>query len=161
MITYQSFHQLNSPLISELKTHYHFDSKMVVSSGHYDLTQFPCIVAFEERRIVGVLIYRTETGILEIISLDSYRENKGIGSRLIQHVETIAQTLNIHTIQVITTNENIKALYFYQKNGYRMSDIRPNAVDFARRIKPSIPLIGDNGIAIKDEILFTKHFQPS
>ncbi|PCF86342.1 GNAT family N-acetyltransferase [Staphylococcus intermedius] len=158
MMTYQSFQQLNAPLISQLKTHYHFDFNMVVSSGHYDLTQFPCIVAFEAGRIAGVLIYRTDTDILEIISLDSFRENKGIRSQLIQHVENIAQTLNIQTIQVITTNENIKALYFYQKNGYRMSNIRPNAVDIARHIKPSIPLIGDNGIPIKDEIQFTKYF---
>ncbi|QHW35945.1 GNAT family N-acetyltransferase [Staphylococcus ursi] len=157
MITFQSLQQLNVHLVSELKTQHQFDSKMVVSSGHYDLTQYPCVVAFEAGSLMGVLIYKIGMDILEIISLDSYKENQGIGSQLVQHVENIAHSLNIHTLQVITTNENIKALYFYQKNGYRMSDIRPNAVDVARRIKPSIPLIGDNGIAIKDEIVLAKH----
>lgn len=156
MITFQSLQQLNAHLVSELKTQHQFDSTMVVSSGHYDLTQYPCILAFEAGSLIGVLIYKIGMDILEIISLESYKENKGIGSQLIQHVENIAYSLNIHTLQLITTNENIKALYFYQRNGYRMSDIRPNAVDMARRVKPSIPLKGNNGIVIKDEIVMTK-----
>ncbi|PTL13689.1 GNAT family N-acetyltransferase, partial [Staphylococcus gallinarum] len=54
------------------------------------------------------------------------------------------------------TNENLRALYFYQKKGYRITEILPNAVDKARTLKPTIPLVGENGIEIKDEIILIR-----
>lgn len=60
-------------------------------------------------------------------------------------------------ISLITTNDNLHALGFYQKRDYRLIEIFPNAVEKAREIKPEIPLVANNGIPIKDEILLRKN----
>lgn len=46
------------------------------------------------------------------------------------------------------------AIRFYQKRGFDMIKIHHNAVDVARKLKPSIPILGDFGIPIKHEIEF-------
>ena len=56
----------------------------------------------------------------------------------------------------ITTNDNLRALGFFQKYGYELEKIMKNVVNDARRIKPTIPLVGDHLIPIKHEILLIK-----
>ncbi len=110
---------------------------MVVSTGSYILSELPCIVAYKNNDIVGLLTYKVYDEYIEIISLDSFVENKGIGSHLLNYAEIIASDMSKRSIRVITTNENIKALYFYQKNKYRITDVIFDAVTEARKIKPS------------------------
>jgi hypothetical protein len=53
----------------------------------------------------------------------------------------------------VTTNDNVDALRFYQRRGFRLRAVRPGAVDDARRtLKPEIPAVGEQGIPIRDEI---------
>ena len=51
-----------------------------------------------------------------------------------------------------TTNDNIDALRFYQRRGFRMSALRPGVIDRSRLHKPEIPRTGDYGIPLRDEI---------
>jgi hypothetical protein len=53
---------------------------------------------------------------------------------------------------VTTTNDNLAALRFYQRAGFRFAELRPGAVSEARSLKPSIPETGNDGIPIRDEI---------
>jgi GNAT superfamily N-acetyltransferase len=92
----------------------------------------------------------------EIVSLDSVIENHGIGSALLKQVETFAPQHGCALIRLITTNDNLRALRFYQKRGYQIVKVFPNAVEKARQIKPSIPLVSADGIPIRDEFLLTK-----
>jgi hypothetical protein len=55
---------------------------------------------------------------------------------------------------LITTNDNIDAIRFYQRRGMRLVAVHRDAVDDARRAKPSIPMIGEYGIPIHDELEF-------
>lgn len=57
---------------------------------------------------------------------------------------------------LITTNDNLLALKFYQKRRFILSKIIHNAVEEARKVKPKIPLIGNAGIPIRDEIVLVK-----
>jgi len=43
-------------------------------------------------------------------------------------------------------------LNFYQKHGFVFAGIRINALESARRLKPEIPLLGFDGILLRDEI---------
>lgn len=52
---------------------------------------------------------------------------------------------------LITTNDNTVALRFYQKRGFVLAAIHRNALEESRRLKPSIPLVGIDGIPIRDE----------
>jgi hypothetical protein len=53
---------------------------------------------------------------------------------------------------LITTNDNMHALRFYQKQGFALAALRPNAIAASRLLKPEIPEIGLDGIPIRDEI---------
>jgi ribosomal protein S18 acetylase RimI-like enzyme len=74
-----------------------------------------------------------------------------VGTRLLDAVEdrTGAQRL-----WLVTTNDNLDALRFYQRRGFRISEVRPGASDEARRtLKPSMSEVGNFGIPIRDEIV--------
>jgi hypothetical protein len=52
---------------------------------------------------------------------------------------------------VVTTNDNLTALRFYQRKGFVLAALRPNAMKETRKRKP-VPLLGGDGIPIRDEI---------
>ncbi|MCD8899701.1 GNAT family N-acetyltransferase [Staphylococcus gallinarum] len=149
----QNFDQIELEKLFEIDNN--IDS-VVVSSGAYELIELPGIIAYENGKILGLLSYKKFNDYIEIISLHSNIENIGIGSNLLTKIEEIAINIGKKRIKVITTNENLRALYFYQKKGYRITEILPNAVDKARTLKPTIPLVGENGIEIKDEMVLIR-----
>ncbi len=53
---------------------------------------------------------------------------------------------------LVTTNDNLSALGFYQRYGYELVMVYPRAVDILRELKPAIPLVAANGIPVRDEI---------
>lgn len=91
-------------------------------------------------------------GKYQIITINSLIEKKGLGSRLIEKVKEEAKRLRLKKIKTITTNDNLNGLRFYQKRGFRMVKIWKSAVEKSRKIKPEIPLFGENGIPICDEV---------
>ena len=71
-------------------------------------------------------------------------------------LEDRARRLGCTRLWVLTTNDNVDALRFYQRRGFRLSTLRPGAVDEARRnLKPQISETGDYGIRLRDEIELT------
>ena len=75
-----------------------------------------------------------------------------MGAKLIQAILKLAADNNYRRVWLITTNDNIGALRFYQKLGFVLSALYPNAIEKSRTIKPEIALVGENGIPIRDEI---------
>lgn len=103
-------------------------------------------------RIIGLATYRLDANTAELVSLDSLVEGEGIGGSLVQNVSAAARQAACRKLIVVTTNDNLNALRFYQKHGFRLARLRPGAVTAARQIKPSIPEIGEFGIPLRDEI---------
>ena len=130
---------------------------MVISSGIYDCSALDGFAVLnEEDKIIGLITYIIKNTECEIISLDSTAEGKGIGTSLVQKVENLAKKKNCRIVKLITTNDNLLALKFYLKRGFILSQIILNAVEEARKVKPEIPLIGNDGIPIRDEIVLIK-----
>ncbi len=134
--------------------------KMVVSSGVYDCSVLDGFAALDGKGdIIGLITFDRKETEVEIISLDSLVEGRGIGSMLLECTEQLAHAEHIKQMTLLTTNDNLNALKFYQKRGYRLNRIFPGAVAEARKIKPSIPLIGDHGIPLRDELQLIKKLQ--
>ncbi|GAF15103.1 acetyltransferase, GNAT family [Bacillus sp. JCM 19046] len=128
-------------------------TQMVISSGVYDCASMDGFIALNEKNeIIGLLTYMEREESVEIISLDSIVEGRGVGKALLQAIEQHALRKQINKIQLVTTNDNLYALAFYQKRGYRLRRILIDAVKQARVQKPSIPLVGYDKIPIHDEI---------
>jgi len=132
-------------------------AEMVVSSGIYNCSELDGFIYVNEHdEITGLITYIIRNNECEIISLDSIEEGKGIGTELVREVENLAKQHRCELISLLTTNDNLHALKFYQKRGYRIAEIIPNAVQKARAIKPSIPLIGNDNIPLHDELKLQK-----
>ncbi len=112
----------------------------------------PALVAFDESGILGLVSYRFDGARCEVITLDSYRERCGVGSRLLEAVGTTALEMGCSTVGVVTTNDNLRALRFYQRRGFRLLTVHPRALARARRLKPGIPTEGAEGIPLRDEL---------
>ena len=129
-----------------------YTMQMVVHGESIDLGSADGYYACEGDEIVGLITYRTAGNEMEILSLDSFQEGRGIGTGLLETVVAEARETGIRRIMLVTTNDNLAALRFYQKRGFDMCRFCRNALDQARKIKPEIPLTGMNGIPLKHEI---------
>lgn len=126
---------------------------MMVSRGHlYDMRVFPGLVALLDGEHVGLLTYRIEGEQCEVMSLNSLREGVGVGGALLKAVRDIASGAGCRRLWLITTNDNLHALRFYQRQGFTLAALYPNALSASRALKPSIPLIGMDDIPLRDEI---------
>lgn len=132
-----------------------FRHPIVVSRGKvHRIHTLPGFAAMEGDSIKGLLTYQIHGNACEIVSLDSKEENQGIGTALIHLVIDCARERKCQRVWLVTTNENIRAIRFYQKRGFDMKRIHRFAVDEARKLKPSIPLYSEDGIPIRHEIEF-------
>jgi GNAT superfamily N-acetyltransferase len=113
-------------------------------------------IAERSGRVAGLLTYQLVGTVLEIVTLNAIDRRAGIGSLLIEAAVGKARRFGCNEIRLTTTNDNIDALRFYQRRGFRLAELRPGAVDRARQLKPAIPLVGDYGIPLRDEIDLTR-----
>ena len=129
-------------------------SEILVSRGKaHKAEDLDGVLVYENEKIIGLGLYKIENDC-EIVLLETFVRNKGIGTQLIENIKHIAIKNNCKRIWLVTTNENINAIYFYQKRGFYISNIYINAMEEARKIKPEIPIIAENGIELRDEIEF-------
>lgn len=133
--------------------HWH-STNMAIRGALVDMTRLPGIIAREANDILGLVTYRFSGADCEITSLDSLREGVGIGTELLRRVTAIARARGCRRLTLITTNDNIHALRFYQRRGFDMARLYRNALQRSRQLKPSIPLIGEDGIPLRHEIEF-------
>jgi len=128
-------------------------SKRIVSRGAlYTVSELPGFTAWVGKKPAGLLTYHISGENLEIVTLDSLKPNQGVGSALIGEILKFAKSNNLYRVWLITTNDNTPALRFYQKHGFNLVKIHKDAVQSSRELKPEIPLIGLDGIPIRDEI---------
>lgn len=103
-------------------------------------------------QVVGLTTYEVAESECELVTIDAFRAREGIGSALFSAVREAAATHGCIRLWLITTNDNLEALGFYQRMGMRLVAVHQGAVDAGRRLKPAIPLIGEHGIPIHDEL---------
>ena len=88
---------------------------------------------------------------LEVITLAADREGLGIGAALLDAAIAAAADAKLERLFLTTTNDNLHAQEFYQRQGLTLVAIHPRAVDPARAANPACAKIADNGLPIRDE----------
>lgn len=141
--------KVNKILIQEWET-----TDIIIRGKIIDGTKLEGFLALKDNEIVGLITYMIENNECEICSLNSFIENKGIGTALINKVKAYLKLNNCAKLKLITTNDNIRAIEFYQRRGFTFSNIYVNAIKNSRKLKPEIPMFADNGLPIRDEIEF-------
>jgi GNAT superfamily N-acetyltransferase len=116
------------------------------------LTLHP-LVAEDADGPAGLLCYSVDEDGWELAAMVTARQGRGTGTALVQALLVRAREAGCGRVWVVTTNDNMGALRFYQRRGFRLRTLRPGAVDEARRLlKPSIPDVGQDGIPLRDEL---------
>ena len=125
---------------------------VVVHGRTYRPAELSGFVAECDGERAGLITLHTDGNACEVVTLDSLLVGRGAGRALLKAARTEALALGCRRLWLVTTNDNVHALGFYQQNGFRLAALRPGAVEESRKIKPSIPLIGDHGIPLRDEL---------
>lgn len=112
----------------------------------------PGFLARDAGGIAALATLLDETGHCEIVTLDAVRPRAGLGTALVERAAQRARALGLPRLLTRTTNDNLDALRFYQRRGFRLHRLAPGAIDLEREADPAIPAIGRHGIPLRDEI---------
>jgi GNAT superfamily N-acetyltransferase len=122
----------------------------------HDKVIAPCdveaLAAYDGVRLAGVATWRLDGNVLYMFTLNNITDQRGVGVALLAAMMKLGRDRRAMLFRVIVTNDNLNALGFYQRRGFRIVAVYPGAVDTIRAMNPNVPLIGHNRIPIRDEI---------
>jgi len=131
----------------------HWGSEIIVAKGRViHLAELDGFAAFRGKEPIGLLTYSIEGPDCEIVTIDSTAQGKSIGTTLIDAVKGRAKVKGCRRLWLITSNDILNALAFYQKRGFQLVALYSNAVEASRKLKPEISLKAANGTPIRDEL---------
>lgn len=125
-----------------------------------DTLDLPGLVAEEDGMPVGLLSYRIEGKRCELFFIAAHQQWRGVGTAMVEALVARAREAACTKIWLVTTNDNLGALRFYQRRGFDLVALYPGAVAESRRLKPGIPQVGADGIARRDELELERRLVP-
>jgi GNAT superfamily N-acetyltransferase len=118
-----------------------------------DALSHAALLAWADGELVGAATYVVDGSACELLTLHAAARLTGVGTALVAAVAQAAETAGCGRLWVVTTNDNVDALRFYQRRGFRLVELRAGAVDRSRaELKPEISVVGDHGIPLRDEL---------
>ena len=144
------------PLIVDLLRGFWGGTTVVAHGTLFDAAALPALLSRRGDRVTGLLTYAIGLDGLEVVTLDAVQRHSGAGTALLSAAVRHAVAEGLGRIWLITTNDNVDGIRFYQRRGMRIVGINPGAVDESRKIKPSIPEVGEYGIEIHDELVLER-----
>jgi ribosomal protein S18 acetylase RimI-like enzyme len=89
------------------------------------LSETSMIVAEMQGGVSGALAWRPRENALQIVALatEPMWQRSGVGGHLVAEAEVVARRTGATRVVLATTNDNLPALYFYQRRGYRITDV--------------------------------------
>lgn len=119
-----------------------------------DAAALPGFVAFDDadNGIAGLMTLLHDAEQTEIVTLDAITPRSGLGTTLVELAAQRARAMGLQRLLTRTTNDNLEALRFYQRRGFRLYRLAAGAIDLERETNPEIALLGRHGIPLRDEI---------
>jgi GNAT superfamily N-acetyltransferase len=124
-------------------------TQIAVHGEVIDAAKLPALIADGGQ---GLATWRRVGTDAELVTLNAASTGRGTGTALIEALVALLRGPGCERLWLTTTNDNLSALRFYMRRGFRLMQVRPGAVDDARRLKPSIPTVGEHGIPRHDEV---------
>lgn len=139
-----------------------WDAEIIVGvEGIYHPHLLSGYVAESNGEWVGLVTYQIVGDSCEVVTLNSLKPGQGIGGALLDAVKQVATEAGCRRLWLSTSNDNLAALRFYQKWGLVLARLYPNIVAQWRKLKPEIPLIGNEGIPLRDALELEMLLEPS
>jgi ribosomal protein S18 acetylase RimI-like enzyme len=140
----------------------HWRGEMIMTPRHqYGPDAVHALVARDASgAMAGLVTFAVHDGLGELVSLNTEAQQQGIGTALMDAAERELRQQGASRLILATTNNNLTALRFFQKRGYRLVALHCDAVAAIRREKPSIPMIDPEGLPIRDLLDLEKELAP-
>lgn len=124
------------------------------SAIHRYFFQSDVFLLIVDERTCGVICIQNENDCSEIVNIAVLPDYQGrhYGQKLLEHAIMNIKKSHKHTLIAKTANSSIQALAFYQKAGFRMTEIIPDY--FPKHY--SEPIF-ENGILAQDQIVMMYH----
>jgi GNAT superfamily N-acetyltransferase len=126
----------------------------------YDVRELPAFVAWDgskEGQIVGLASYAVEGDVANLVMLNVLPDyqGRGAGRALMAAVEGAARAHGVARIVVATSNDDLPALYLYQRCGFHLNGIEVGRlVEHHGSEEP-----GFAGIPVRDEVQLEKRLR--
>ena len=117
-----------------------------------DAAALPGFVAERDGARVGLLTYAHRGDEVEVVSLHAERPGEGVGRALMDRALARTREVGARRLWLITTNDNVRALRFYQRCGMDLVALHRDGAAASRRVKPTLPVIGADGIPLRHEL---------
>jgi GNAT superfamily N-acetyltransferase len=144
-------------VILELWLHFWDDHEMDCFGQTYRAADLPALLACDGERVVGLLSYAVERrwNAINIVALQVVPAEQGRGGAgaLVAALETQTRRMGVDRLIVATSNDNLPALYFYQRLGFQISAIKVGGI---APDDPEDDFVGVGRIAVRDEIRLEK-----
>jgi ribosomal protein S18 acetylase RimI-like enzyme len=140
--------------LAEVWAETHAGSTIISRGRALDALALPGLVAEEDGKVVGAVTWHRDGDALEVVTLDRFVENRGVGTALLAAAVEEARRSGVHRAWLITSNDNMRAIRFYQRRGWNLVALHRDAIMQARKLKPDIPMLGNEDIPIRHEVEF-------
>jgi ribosomal protein S18 acetylase RimI-like enzyme len=117
-----------------------------------DVTGLAGFVARLDGADVGLAMVAAREDEVEVVAISTQVEGRGVGRALLEACIQDAHARGCRRLWLSTTNNNVRALAFYQRNGLDLCAFRRDGVAESRQVKPSIPLADSSGCPIAHEL---------
>jgi ribosomal protein S18 acetylase RimI-like enzyme len=130
------------------------DATVARKGTSIDASVLPSFVATEDGRPVGLLTYEAVHGECEVVAIISVEEGRGIGRALMDAARDYAMSAGNRRLWLVTTNDNTRAIRFYQRWGMDLCAFYRHGARRSREVKPSLPERGADGVPLDHELEF-------
>ena len=100
--------------------------------------------------VQGLITWHIEGERAEMVSLEAFQMGRHIGGRMLDEAEKALRQRGVKRLMIATTNDNLRALAFYVRRGYRLIAVHLDALDRVRVAKPQVPHTGIDGLPLRD-----------
>lgn len=104
----------------------------------------------------GLITWHIDDDCVELVTVDAYQQGRHVGGRLLAAAEAELRKRGVRHVMIVTTNDNLRALGFYVRHGYRLTKVDLDGVDRVRKLKPNVPRTGHDGLPLRDMLELEK-----
>ena len=116
--------------------------QVIVHNEIFEAHLLPALVAVEKDGLATFRIQQTNRGkFAELMTLDAVTANQGVGTALVEVLISRLRVEFVTALRVTTTNDNLNALRFYQRRAFRITEVRPGAVNSDRLSNRTVDVI--------------------
>jgi GNAT superfamily N-acetyltransferase len=143
------------PMIKDIAMMYWGETEVECFDRTYDILALPALLAFSDGQIAGVLSYALEQDRINIVMLNVHPEYQGrrTARSLLAMAEEEGRARGLSRLVVATTNDDLPALYLYQRWGFVITEVKPGAILAHHGREES----GFAAIPVRDEIRLERH----